>query len=239
MSFETAMPPPGSLPSLIGPPIVTVPPLRLRTETLPPPPSLIVPGKVTVPEPPSRLNAGPEAAVEREGAAAAAENVPAPRPASEMPCVVLPDELTVSRSRPPIVVPETLSAGPPVAEMFAVPPPGTLTVPAELISSAGAVPDVVVRFRSVPEPLPSCVVPERLNSRTPPLPEPVTVMSSNTLPVPMFVVSASSAAAPLVVTEIVPAERKFTVPAPLRTMPFALAGGVVAALLSTVRSEML
>jgi hypothetical protein len=55
---------------------------------------------------------------------------------------------------------------------------------------------------------------------TPPVADPVTVMASNVL-VPMLVPAASRPLAPLVVTEIVPALWKLTVPALLRRTPGA------------------
>ena len=237
---ETTMPPPVSLPSLIGPLIVTD--AAAAVEDRDAPAAAVADG--------AREGHGARAAVEAERRArgAAVSAMVLPLAAENVPAAEVGERDAVRRAggRADGVevqaadgrAGDARSAGPPVAEMFAVPPPGTLTVPAELMSSAGVVPDVVVRLRSVPEPLPSCVVPEMLNSRTPPLPEPVTVMSSNTLPAPMFVVSASSAAAPLVVTEIVPADRKFTVPAPLRTMPFAVAAASSRRCCRRSRSEM-
>ena len=73
-----------------------------------------------------------------------------------------------------------------------MPAAGTVTVPALESANAGAVPEVVVSERS-----PKVVVPPTgsvvLIMLTPPLAEPVTVMSSKTL-VPMLVPAASSPA---------------------------------------------
>ena len=74
--------------------------------------------------------------------------------------------------------------------------------------SAAVEPEVVVRSRSVPAPLPSAVVPVRFVRLTPPVPEPATVMSSKTLPAPMLVPLASRPLAPVVVTEIGPGRRE-------------------------------
>ena len=159
-------------------------------------------------------------------------NVPEPRPSRLMPLPALFVELTVSKASVGPLVPLTSTAGPPVALTFAVPPAGTVTLPALLSRKAAALPDVVVSAR-----LPKVVVPVVPVSDTPPLPEAVTVMSSTTLPVPRLVPAASSPRAPFVVIEIVPAEARLTVPALLRRTPIDPLVTPVAALLSTVRAE--
>ena len=158
-------------------------------------------------------------------------NVPVPRPPRLMPSFALLVELTASNASVAPVVPVTSTAGPPVALRLSVPAAGTDTVPALDSRNAGAVPLVVVSARS-----PNVVVPVVFVRFTPPLPEPVTVIVSNTL-VPMLVplappVATRPAAPPLVVMEIVPAEAKLTVPALLSRTP-------VAPLVLTVRFEML
>ena len=162
-----------------------------------------------------------------------------PNPSRLMPSPVLLVESTSSKSKPValVLVPVTLIAGPPVALTLAVPPEGTVTVPALPRLKAGAMPDVVVRLRSVPLPSPNVVVPVVPDMLTPPEPEPVTVMSSKTLPEPMLVgvaavPVASRPFAPALVIEMVPVGAKFVVPALLRRTP-------VAPLVETVRLEML
>jgi hypothetical protein len=107
-----------------------------------------------------------------------------------------------------------------------------LPAAAELRLNAGATPDVVVSERSVPTPSPNVVVPVVFTMFTPPLPDPVTVMSSNSLPAPMFVVVTSRPMAPVLVIEMIPLEAKLAVPAALRSIP-------VAPFVDTVRFERL
>src|SRR4051812_28007320 len=166
--------------------------------------------------------------------------VPVPRPSRLMPSFALLVELTESNA---IVLPlelTTSTAGPPVALTSDWPPDGTVKEPAVWALNAAGAPDTVVRLRSVPEPSPNEVPdPVVLARSTPPLPEFVTVMSSNVLAVPRLVLAASRPAAPLVVIEIVPVPAKLTVPALLSLTPSSV---VVAELLSpllTVRFEML
>ena len=133
-------------------------------------------------------------------------NVPVPRPAMLMPFAA-PDELTLSNASDAPELPVTLTAGPPVALNVAVPAAGTVTDPALDIENAGAVPLVVVRARSRRP-----VGPVTSVRLTPPLPDPVTVIESNSLLVKAVPVTSSPA--PLVVTmETVPELANTTVPA--------------------------
>ena len=75
-------------------------------------------------------------------------NVPEPRLSRLMPLPALFVELTVSKASVGPLVPLTSTAGPPVALTFAVPPLGTVTLPALLSRKAAALPDVVVSARS-------------------------------------------------------------------------------------------
>ena len=119
-----------------------------------------------------------------------------------------------------------------MARTLSVPPSFTVTSPPAVISRAGLAPEVVVRFRSIPAPSPSAVVPLVLARMTPPAFELVEVRASKTLSEPMLVLSAASALPPCEVIEIVPSALKFVVPALLRSTPVAPAA------VSTSRSEM-
>ena len=112
---------------------------------------------------------------------------------------------------------------------MSVPADGTLTVPALLSRNAAGVPELVVSDRS-----PNVVEPVVFVRLTAPAVPAAVVIESNVL-APMFVDVALSALPALVVSEIVPAPRKLTVPA----LAFSSTPGAVlpAAESSTVRLE--
>ena len=158
-----------------------------------------------------------------------AVKVPVPRPSRLMPSLMLLVELTASKASVETVVPVTSTAGPPVALTFWVPAARKDTVPALESAKAGVAPLVVVSARS-----PNVVLPVVLVMLTPPVPEPVTVMASNSL-VPMFtpVAPPPVATRPAAFAEVIatlPAAAKVTVPALLSRTP-------VAPLVLTVRLE--
>src|SRR3954452_8677261 len=171
-------------------------------------------------------------------------NVPVPTPSMLTPSLALLVELTESHGS---VLPELLTtstAGPPVALASDWPADGMLNEPAVWTLKAGEEPETVVSCMSFPLPSPNAV-PEPVvpASFTPPLPEFVTVMSSNVLAEPRLVVPAPAAAsrpaAPFVVIEIVPVEAKFTVPVLLSFTPVSPVVAELPSPLLTVRFETL
>src|SRR3954451_11094034 len=158
------------------------------------------------------------------------------------PSLALLVELTLSNGIVEPLLLTTSTAGPPVALTSDRPPDGTLNEPAVWTLNAAGEPDTVVSDRSVPLPSPNAVPdPVVPASLTPPLPELVTVMSSNVLADPRLVVPAPAAAsrpaAPLVVIEIVPVEAKLTVPALLSRTPSSVVVALLPSPLVTMRFE--